>query len=406
MMRLLVALLVLGLACLPAAAKVDRAKVEAGFRAWLQSTAREAALAGGVPADVFERETAGLALDWSLPDLQPPGAPPVTKGTAFQAEFRSPARYLDEKRLSGLARDGRRKLAAVRSIFAEAERRTGVPAAIIAAIWARESDFGRAEIPYDALRTLATQAYMGARKEIFLPELVAMLRIVNEAGLPERLMKSSWAGALGQPQFLPSKMLAHAVDLDGDGRRDIWTSDADIAGSIAHYLQDFGWETGVRSQVEVMVPQALSCTLEGPDKGRPLAWWAERGVTRVDGAPLDRRALGTGDPDAHLLMPAGRAGPAFLVSKNFYVLKAYNESDLYALFIGHLADRMTDPDARIAGSWKAAPKLKRGDIRDLQVRLNAAGYQTGGTDGLVGWQTRTAIGRAEEAAGRPATCFP
>lgn len=406
MKRLLLALLALCLASLPAAAKVDRDRVEASFRAWLQSAARDAALAGGVPAEVFERETRGLALDWSLPDLQPPGAPAVASGSAFQAEFRSPARYLDEKRLAGLARDGRRKLGAARAVFAEAERRTGVPAAIVAAVWARESDFGRAEIPYDALRTLATQAFMGARKEIFLPELVAMLRIVNEAGLPERLMKSSWAGALGQPQFLPSKMLAHAVDLDGDGTRDIWTSDADIAGSIAHYLQDFGWQPGVRSHVEVVFPDRLSCTLEGPDKGRPLAWWAENGVTRAGGAPLDRRALGRGDPDAHLLMPAGRSGPAFLVSRNFYVLKAYNESDLYALFIGHLADRMTDPATRIAGAWKPTPKLKRADIRDLQVRLNAAGYETGGTDGLVGWQTRTAIGRAEEAAGRPATCFP
>lgn len=405
MLRSLAALLI-AIVAGSAEAAVDKPAVEAAFRTWLDTVVRPQARAAGIDSLAFDRATAGLAPDWSLPDLEPPGAPPVSSGDAFQAEFRSPASYLAEKRLAGLARDGRAKLAARRALFAEAERRYGVPAAIVAAVWGRESDFGRAKIPHDALRALATQAFMGSRRGMFLPEFVAMLKIAAEGGLPRSILKSSWAGALGQPQFLPTKMLSHAVDMDGDGRRDIWTSEADIIGSIAHYLADFGWRRGVEVALEVEVPSAVSCTLEGPDKGRPLAWWAERGVTATGGRPLARQGLGSGDPDAHLLMPAGRRGPAFLVSANFYVLKAYNESDLYALFIGHLADRIETPEARIAGRWQEVKGLRRADVRDLQIRLNAAGYDTGGADGLAGWRTRTAIGQAEEAAGKAAICFP
>ncbi|WP_181701932.1 lytic murein transglycosylase [Chthonobacter albigriseus] len=383
-----------------------RSAVEDAFRVWLAETAAPAAAAGGVDAGFFASAVADLTLDWSLPGLVPPGTAAAEAAPEWQAEFRSPGRYFDEKRLAALARDGRRELAGSARLFREVEAKFGVPAAIVAAVWARESDFGRAPIKYDALRTLATQAFMGRRSDIYLDEFVALLRVMAEDGLPRSLLRSSWAGALGQPQFLPTKLETHAVDFDGDGRRDIWRSDADIAGSIAHYLRDFGWVPGVGVAVEVAVPAGVSCTLEGPDKGRGLGDWAAMGVTAADGAPLRADALGSGSPKGHLLMPAGRKGPAFLVSENFYVLKRYNESDLYALFIGHLADRMGDPAARIAGPWRAVDGLTRRDVRDLQIALQKRGYDTGGADGLAGWRTRVAIGSAEAAAGRPPTCFP
>jgi lytic murein transglycosylase len=395
------ALALVALVVVSGPARADRGATEAAFRAFLTETVWPMARAAGVSADTFGEATDGLTLDWSLPDLSPPGSAPAA-GDAFQAEFRSPGRYLDGKSLSGLSATGR-KLARRHSVTLDTiARQTGVPPGIVVAIWGRESAFGGADVPKDAIRTLATQAFMGARREIFLPEFVAALRILEADHLPRDLMKSSWAGAMGQPQFLPSKFLVHAVDGDGDGRRDIWTSVPDTLASIGRYLADSGWRPGVSWGAEVILPDAVPCTLEGPEQGRPAAFWQSAGVTRVDGA-----ALGPADAVLHLMMPAGRAGPAFLVSENFYVLKRYNESDLYALFVGHLSDRIDGTGAdRIAGVWAKVPAMTRGDIRDLQRRLIAAGHDVGGADGLVGFRTRIAIGREQERAGRPATCFP
>jgi lytic murein transglycosylase len=384
-----------------APAHADRAASEAAFAVFLAETVAPAARAAGVSDQTIRAATDGLTLDWSLPDLAPPGSKPAAGG-AFQAEFRSPGRYLDAKNLASLAATGRKLARRHGELLGRIEAATGVPPGVVIAIWGRESAFGGAEVPKDAIRTLATQAFMGARRELFLPELVAALQILEGDHLPRALLKSSWAGAMGQPQFLPSKFLAHAVDGDGDGRRDIWGSQADTLASIGRYLADFGWQRGRAWGAEVLVPDAVSCTLEGPDQGRPAAFWDKAGVRRADGA-----ALGSPGAVLHLMMPAGRAGPAFLVSENFYVLKRYNESDLYALFIGHLADRIdgTGPD-RIAGRWATVDAMTRGDVRDMQARLIDAGHDVGGADGLVGFRTRTAIGREQEKAGRPATCFP
>jgi lytic murein transglycosylase len=382
-------------------ARADRAATEAAFQDFLVQIVWPMARSSGVSEATFRAATDGLSLDWSLPDLTPPGSKPK-RNNAFQAEFRSPGRYLDPANLAGLARTGRDLAKRHAQILADVERTTGVPPGIVVAIWGRESAFGTADVPKDAIRTLATQAFMGARRDLFLPEVVAALLVLEGDHLPRDLMRSSWAGALGQPQFLPSKFLAHAVDGDGDGRRDIWTSVPDTLTSIGRDLADAGWRPGVSWGAEVDVPDAVSCTLEGPEQGRPVAFWQAAGVTRKDGAPL-----GPDGSTLHLMMPAGRAGPAFLVSENFYVLKRYNESDLYALFIGHLADRIDGTGAdRIISGWAKVPKMTRGDVRDLQEKLIAEGHDVGGADGLVGFRTRIAIGREQQREGRPATCFP
>lgn len=397
-MLLATLLIVLVLLAAPATA-ASKAEVNAAFARWLQETVWPEASAAGVSRASFEEATAGLTPDWKLPDLVPPGSKAKTPSGAWQAEFTNPGGYLADRKIAGVARPGRTLLARWSDTLARVERATGVPAAIVVAIWGRESGFGRADIPYSALRTVATQAFMGSRRAQFHPEFIALLRMVEEDHLPPALMKSSWAGAMGQPQFMPSKFLAYAVDGDGDGRRDIWTSVPDTLASIGYYLQGHGWRAGLPWGAEVRVPDGVSCTLEGPDKGRPWSDWAGWGVTFPDGSPV------VGRGDAHLLMPAGRYGPAFLVSANFYVLKAYNESDLYALFVGHSADRMAGAGP-IGGSWNPPSGFTRGAVRDLQERLIARGYDVGGADGLVGWRTRIAIGREQEAAGGLATCFP
>jgi membrane-bound lytic murein transglycosylase B len=215
-------------------------------------------------------------------------------------------------------------------------------------------------------------------------------------------MKSSWAGALGQPQFMPSKFRELAVDGDGDGKRDIWNSVPDTLASIAHYLQLSGWVAGRGWGFEATIPDAVSCTLEGPDKGRPIADFVRGGVARVSGKPFpasETKATG------HLLMPAGRFGPGFIATPNFYVIKTYNNSDLYALFIGHVADRIAGAGP-FAGRWQPVKGLTRGDVSRLQEKLQTQGYDVGGTDGLAGFKTRRTIGAFEEKAGLPASCWP
>ncbi|EFG9941290.1 lytic murein transglycosylase, partial [Escherichia coli] len=208
---------------------------------------------------------------------------------------------------------------------------------------------------------------------------------------------------LGQPQFMPTSYLKYAVDGDGDGKADIWNSQADTLASIANYLVAHGWVKGRDWGFEVNAPDSLSCALEGPDQGKTIANWAKMGVTRVNGKPFpanEARAEG------FLLMPAGRNGPAFIVTPNFYVLKDYNMSDVYALFIGHGADRIAGGDKRFAGAWGKVDGLYRSDVADLQLGLEKLGYDVGGTDGLPGFKTRRSIGAWQAKNGQSATCFP
>ena len=230
----------------------------------------------------------------------------------------------------------------------------------------------------------------------------AALVILEEDHFSGETLLSSWAGAMGQPQLLPSKFLRYAVDADGDGRRDVWHSVPDSLASIANYLREHGWKPDVHWGFEVSLPREVSCTLEGPRRGRPMGEWLQLGVKPVGGRSASGRS---GDATTFLVMPAGRLGPAFLVSENFYVLKQYNESDLYALFIGNLAGRMGGASG-FAGRWQPVDPLRRGDIQAMQERLKSQGYDVGKVDGLIGFATRTAIGQWQIRSRLAETCFP
>ncbi len=384
---------------LPAAA-LDKAAVEQQFHAWIERQVWPAAKKAGVSRATFAVMD-GTSLDWSLPDLVPPGSKQPASDMR-QSEFGSPGRYFDEKKLAPLISLGRERLATYKDTLAAVEKRYGVPGPIVVAIWGRESGFGRVKLPNEAVRSLATLAFMGARREDFFGELVAALQILEEDHVTSDRLRSSWAGALGQPQFLPSKFLAFAVDFDGDGKRDIWNSVPDTLGSIGNYLARHGWRSGRDWGFEAEVPAGVSCALEGPDRGKPITAWEGAGVARVAGKAFpDSERKG----DGFLLMPAGRHGPAFIATENFYVLKAYNESDLYALFIGHLADRMRGGKPFVA-PWANVEKVNRLAVRDMQLRLEKRGIDVGGADGLVGFKTRRAIGDWQAATGLAATCFP
>lgn len=377
-----------------------KAAIESDFAAWLAATVRPAALKAGVSQKTFEAATKDVALDWSLPDLAPPGTPPLN-APQRQPEFSDPARYVREQNFAGLIPDGRARLKRLSKTLDTVEKRFGVPPEIVVAIWARESRYGQAAVTNVAVRALATEAFMGARKEKFFPELIAALKILEGDHIPLAEMKSSWAGAMGQPQFLPSKYLDNAVDMDGDGRRDIWRSEPDVLGSIGNYLKKHGWIAGRPWGVEVSLPADVACTFEGPDQGKTVAEWVRLGARPLGQAKLPADA----GRKVFLLMPAGRSGPAFLVSENFYVIKEYNESDLYALFVGHLADRY-GAGSPIAGAWTAPKGFDRADVAAMQRRLEGHGHDVGGADGLVGFRTRVAIGRWQAANGQAPTCFP
>lgn len=390
------------LMALPAAAQ-DRAGVEQQFRTWLEQTVWPRASREGVSRGTFDAAFDGVGLQWELPDLRPPGFPPPAETRQTQAEFGNPGKYFNRGSIDGATSIGRQMARTHADTLAAVERATGVPGHIILAIWGRESGYGRVDIPHDAFRVLGTKGFMSTRADYFTDELVALLQIAEAGHAPESAMRSSWAGALGQPQFMPSSFLNYAADGSGDGRADIWRSEADTIASIGTYLARHGWQPGRDWGFEVTVPESVSCTLEGPDQGRPIRDWAAMGITRVGNRAFPANEL---PGEGYLLMPAGRNGPAFIVTPNFYVLKDYNMSDLYALFVGHVGDRIAYGVGDFQGSWGAVGGLMRSDVAAMQRALQGQGHDVGGADGLAGFKTRRSIGLWQEANGQRATCFP
>jgi len=394
-MRLhLLILLIVGLLAQPAMAQSRKAQ-ERKFRTWLAQTIWPQAQSSGVSRAVFDAALGSVTLDWSLPG---------TKDKPFkQAEFGDPARYFTRSQLQSTTAQGTSMARRHNSALARAAQTSGVPGHILLGIWGRESGFGKVAIRSDVFRVLATHGFMGRMPENAQKELLAALRIAQSGKAKVSAMKSNWAGALGQPQFLPSSFEKFARDGDGDGRADIWRSEADSLASIGEYLRHHGWNGSRDWGFEVRLPSDMSCTLEGPDLARPIRNWVDMGVARVSGRPFPAAEL---SQKGSLLLPAGRDGPAFIVTPNFYVLKVYNESDLYALFVGHVGDRIAYGSSDFTGRWPGVDKIKRADIAKMQKRLEAKGHDVGGADGLVGFKTRRSIGRWQEANGLRGTCWP
>jgi lytic murein transglycosylase len=398
---LLASVLLTGILAAPAAA-ASKASVEKAFHGWIETEIWPLAKAEGISRRSFERAFAGVAINWKLPDLTPPGEKPKKKRKQNQAEFSTPGPYFDEKRLSGLAATGRQHAAAHARLLKKIEKTYGVPGSIVLAIWGRETGYGRAKITSSEMDVLATMAFMGDRKELFRKELLAALRMVED-GIDPRMMKGSWAGAMGQPQFMPSSYLKYAVDFDGDGVKDIWNSVPDALGSIANYLVLKGWQAHRSWGYEVSIPANVSCAQEGPDLARPIKAWAGEGIERVSGKDFPKSEL---KAEGMMLVPAGRHGPEFIVTPNFYVIKEYNNSDLYALFIGNLADRIDYGSGAFDGRWGSVGHMLRSDVEAMQKRLNKKGHDVGKIDGLPGYKTRRSIGRWQAENGINPTCYP
>src|ERR1041384_803990 len=288
------------------------AVADAAFDRFVQSLWREAQQRG-VSRTTFDAATRGLEPDLSLPDLVMPGRPDRQPA---QAEFvQTPAEYLKESAFDRLASQGRALADKHRATLTKGAERFGVPGAIVLAIWARETNYGAAKLPHSAIRALATQAYLGRRKDQFREELLLALKMLEEGHVALPNMRSSWAGAMGQPQLLPSGFYKYAIDFDGDGKRDIWTSVPDVLGTIANHLIELGWQRGIRWAYEVKVPRELDCTIAQPEVKATIGDWEKRGVVLARAAGLSAQELGQ---EASLLMPAGPDGPpVFATQKHF-----------------------------------------------------------------------------------------
>ena len=373
---------------------------DAAFTQFIASLWPEAQ-AAGVSRATFDRETAGLEPDYKLPDLILPGRPAT--GNPAQAEFvQVPADYIKEASIARLAGEGQKLLAQYRPALDKIESRFGVPATIVLAIWGRESDYGRSPEPYDAVRVLATQAWVGRRKDSYRNEFIMALKMLGDGAVSRKDFRASWGGAVGLTQFLPSEYYKHGVDLDGDGKIDLFHSVPDALASAASQLLDKGWQRGLRWAYEVTAPADVDCTMGVPEVTRPIGEWLRSGYVPVRGQKLS--AAEQAQP-ASLLQPEGIYGPSFLTTKNYFVIKEYNFSDLYVLYVGHLSDRMTSP-LPFATPWSASKQLRTVDVEAMQNGLTRAGLYKDKVDGKAGMLTRSALGAYQKKAGLKLDCWP
>jgi lytic murein transglycosylase len=373
---------------------------DAAFAAFLQSLWPQAQ-ALGVSRATFETATHGLEPDLSLPELVLPGRP--EQAAPGQAEFvQTPADYLKEATFDRLAAQGRKLLDQYRAPLSAIDNRFGVAPTVLLAIFGRETDYGRARDTHSAIRVLATQAYFGKRKEKFLGEFLLALRMLEDGSIKLADMKSSWAGAMGLTQFLPSDFYKYAVDFDGDGRRDIWNSVPDALASTAKQLVEKGWQRDVRWAYEVRVPQNVDCTVGVPENTRPVGEWLKAGFVPAYGRDLSAAERAQA---ASLLQPAGLYGPAFLATQNYFAIKEYNFSDLYVLFVGHLSDRIADPRP-FETPWGKVAQLPTRDLDRMQEILAARGYYHDKIDGKAGMKTRAALGDYQKRNGLKVDCWP
>ncbi len=327
--------------------------------------------------------------------------PQVVERDRSQAEFtRTVWEYLDIAVSPSRIVRGQERLYEVRAEAEAAAARYGVPATILVAIWGMESNYGSNYGSLSVIDALATLGFDGRREAWARGQLLAALRILQSGDIARQRMIGSWAGAMGQTQFLPSNFLAYAVDADGDGRRDIWGSMADVLASTANFLARSGWRAGQPWGLEVRLPEGFDFARADTDIRQSSAQWAAEGVRAVAGNSLPEL------PDAALFLPAGARGPAFLVGHNFRTILRYNNATSYALAVGLLAQQLAG-EPGVQSPWpRELRALTREQVLTLQTALNQRGFDAGTPDGLMGPATRAGVRRYQRSIGWPADGYP
>jgi lytic murein transglycosylase len=384
---------------LAAAVLAPAQAADPAFQSWLEEVWPQAQ-ALGVSRATFDAATRGIEPDLTLPDLDLPGRQAPPRG---QAEFvQTPADYIKEANIAYLAEQGKKLAAEHSRTLSAIEQQYGVPGNVLLAIWGRETAFGGYKLPKNAITVLATQGYYGRRKDFFRQELLYALKMLEEGHVKLADMRSSWGGAMGLTQFLPSEFYKYAVDFDGDGKKDIWRSVPDALASAAQQLVGKGWQRGTRWAYEVRAPQGVDCTIGVPEVTRPLGEWLKQGFVLAYGRKPT--AVELNEP-ASLLLPEGTYGPAFLTLKNYYVIKEYNFSDLYVLFVGHLSERISDP-RRFEQPWSKNTQLRTAQVETMQRTLTKLGLYKDKIDGKAGMLTRSALGAYQKANRLKVDCWP
>ncbi|MDA7021625.1 MULTISPECIES: lytic murein transglycosylase [Pseudomonas] len=359
------------------------------FSEW-QADFRAQALKAGINPLVFDNAFAGITPDMS-----------VIKADRSQPEFSRPVwEYLDGALSPLRVRNGQRLLEQNAELLGRIEQRYGVDRQALVSVWGMESNFGSFQGNKSVIRSLATLAYEGRRPEFAQSQLIAALKIIQEGDISPEKMLGSWAGAMGQTQFIPTTYETHAVDFDGDGRRDIWNSSADALASTAHYLQSSGWKQGQPWGFEVTLPAGFDYALADGAIKKSVAEWQKLGVK------VPASAAGSEQLSAALLLPAGYRGPAFLVLDNFRAILRYNNSSSYALAVGLLSQRFNGGGTILADWPKDDRPLSRSERVELQMLLSQRNYDAGNADGIIGANTRKAIRSAQQAMGWPADGYP
>ncbi|MEO1206672.1 MAG: lytic murein transglycosylase [Pseudomonadota bacterium] len=394
-------LIAFGLAMSAAQPATARAQVHssAAFAQFVAELWPEAQSAG-VSRKTFNEAFAGLKPDYSLPDLLFPGQ--KTPRKVGQAEFtRAPSDYLSTTYLRRLGKTGKGMAAKYATQLKAIEDKFGVDRFSILGIWGRETSFGRYTPKHDAIRVLATQAFTGRRAEMFRGELIDALRLL-EKGVPRKKMRGSWAGAMGMTQFMPSEFFKHRHDFAGDGYADLFNSVPDALASAARQLKNKGWEPGYTWGYEIVIPGSSDCAEEGPPGTRTIKEWAALGYRRTGGRTFPEKVL---DKPAYLMSPAGAYGPSFLALNNFKVFREYNTSDLYATFVGNLADRIAG-GGDFRTPWQDIGPQRTAIIRGVQQGLKDRGYGISIVDGFIGSNTRRQVGLFQRTNGLKVDCWP
>ncbi len=359
---------------------------EQSFDEWLQDFRIEALSLG-----ISEK-----TLDAALALVEEP-IPRVLELDKSQPEFvQTFAGYMRNRLSDARIERGRRLLEEHKDLFSSIQQQYGVQPHYLVSFWALESNFGDFTGGFSVVNALATLAYDPRRSDFFRSELLTALRIIEEGHIPVEQMSGSWAGAMGQCQFMPSTFYAYARDGDGDGRIDIWNSIPDVFASAANYLSQNGWQNDERWGREVILPDGFDFTQTGTGVKKTVTQWNNLGIRRVNGAPL-----GNAEMLGSIVLPAGAQGPAFLTYDNFRTTMVWNRSTFYAISVGHLADRFVGGGPIINMPSAEERPLSRSEVIELQELLNAQGIDAGTPDGIMGSRTRSAVRAFQEKAGIP-----
>jgi membrane-bound lytic murein transglycosylase B len=374
---------------LPVVAQDDSYVEPAGF-AECKARLQEQAVAAGV-----SRKTAGEVMS-EVKHLAR-----VIELDRRQPEFTTTfADYLNRRVNDARVSKGRELLQEHQKLLARVTRETGVPAPYLVAFWGLETNFGSYFGKMPVPSSLTTLACDPRRSTFFTEQLIAALRIIDEGAIPADQMEGSWAGAMGHVQFMPTVFLKHAVDGDGDGRRDLWNSLPDAMMSAGRFLESMNWNGDYRWGREVLLPENFDYSL-ADGRRLPLEEWRNMGITDAFGNALAREPI-----NAALVVPAGHRGPAFLAYDNFRVIMGWNRSEFYAIAVGHLADRIAGAGKLQNPPPEDLPALSRDNIISLQKALQQRGYEPGKPDGIMGPATRSAIRQFQTANNLVADGYP